>query len=147
MTDDKIIEQFLYWAKKFKIKKLYISKDDDTIYAAYVTETFTRVPVIFYNKEHINDYANDRLFTSVAFHELGHVKYKTSRYRSNSSIKHKIKSEYLAEKYSLMMHKKYCKKNVNHLIKYSRAMIDDTEWAKLWPIHAKAFRKVYGELK
>lgn len=123
-----------YWTGKLNLPIPLFSKDNRIsnsacIYYCEDCNYFT----FRYNFKTIKKLV-DEVIVGLIFHELGHIKYK-----------HKIetiKSEYQAEKFALKCVKKYYPNYLKGMVKNMKKQLKDKNWAKNYPIHAKAFNKV-----
>lgn len=143
MREQKFREEIKRWKQEFKIKELFFERDDYIPYAACIFKIVrSNIPLLSYNWPMILEYGKD--YKWILFHELGHVINK-SYLKLKNTEKDQIKSEYLAEKFAMNMIEKYYPEELPNLIKENFKRICCIKWATSWPIHAKAFNKVYTE--
>jgi hypothetical protein len=94
---------------------------------------------IQYNTKEIENCSFSFLLSAV-FHELGHILEGWDG--KGNGGKDDVKDEYLAEKYSIKMIKKYYPGYLPEIIAYTKDKLKDSLWCKENKTHAKAYSQI-----
>jgi len=136
LTKKDIIKQTFYWGKKLNLLPFEIIINNRMKWNGCVGyDRENRIITITINIKSLIE--NPQEMQEFIFHELGHIKYRTWNW------KNKMKSEYLAEKFALKNIKKYCPKQYLEHKKIWTETMKDKKWQKKYPIHYKAFSRIY----
>jgi len=134
----KIMVEVFHWKEVLKVKHFLLGIDNRTKYLGYVCN-FGGVPVLFLNFKKMKKEAPLENISTI-FHELGHIKHHTYDWKPTKS--NKIRCEYLAETFALKQMKKYYPTAVKQYIKGWQEILQDEDWCKKFPCHAKAFSRI-----
>lgn len=131
-----LLKRIQYWAKKLKIYNFYIDFDfSPSKWRGYVSKSKDKITLTIYQLIRKNE------LDSFIIHELGHIKFKTWKYYNTR--KQRIKSEYLAEKFSNDTIKKYNRKLYEHNRKEWMKALQRPTWKRKYPEYYAAFKKIY----
>jgi len=124
-----------YWAGKLHLPLPLFRRDNRTKGMAVIYCGDCNFYSISYNFKAIKELEHAEIM-GLVYHELGHIKYKTCLWKD------KVKSEHVAEKYSLKCLKEHFPDFYEKQVKDWKETVKDKEWRKENPKYAKAFDKI-----
>ena len=130
------------WHKEFKLnRKLKFERRDNMQYACAICyDSKNKIDILRYKLSYIKHIGKTE-FIMLIFHELGHL---VNNFLPKT-VSQRVKSEYLAEKFALQQAKKHFNISIEKAFLYKECIYNFV-WQEMYPIHAKAFKKLYEEI-
>lgn len=128
-------EMLQYWNKKLDGDEITKITRDNRYYAhALIDNHKNRKVEIKFNSRLLAKWSYALLLSGV-FHEIGHIKHNLP-YNTPAQ---QIKSEYLAELFSILCLKKYYPKELKEVCMYMKSKLLSKNWKRKFPNHWEAF--------